>query len=182
MQELEAGLDAVRAAPKDEGSLDLIVRRPQVDAREILREGELDPSVGLVGDSWQLRESSRSADHGPHPDMQLNIMNSRAISLVAGSDDRWALAGDQLFVDLDLGRDNLPTGTRLGIGEAVIEITDQPHTGCAKFRDRFGRDALRLVNSPPGRELNLRGVCAKVVQGGTIRVGDTVRKTAPVYG
>jgi hypothetical protein len=175
-QELEAGLGEVRSSPRDEGSLRLIVRRPRVGEREVLEEAELDQALGLVGDSWHSRRSSRSPDREPHPDMQLNIMNSRAISLIAGSEDRWALAGDQLYVDLDLSPVNLPPGTRLALGDAIIQITDQPHTGCGKFRGRFGDAAFELVNSPAGRDLNLRGVCARVVRAGAIRTGDRLRK------
>ncbi len=173
---LEAGLEDIRRSPADAGVLRMIVRRPAVGERETLETGEIDLVDGLLGDSWKARPSSRSADGAAHPDMQLNLMNARAIALVAGSEDRWALAGDQLFVDLDLSGANLPPGTRLALGGAVIEITDQPHTGCAKFRERFGGDALRMVNSPVGRELNLRGVCARVVLPGPVRRGDRVVK------
>ena len=174
--ELEAGLDAVRTAPKNEGTLDLIVRRPQINAREVLEVGELDLQIGLVGDTWNVRGSSRTADGTSHPDMQLNIMGSRAIGLIAQARDRWQLAGDQLFVDLDLSDENLPAGTRLAMGSAVVEITEEPHTGCAKFVQRFGLDAMKFVNSTVGRSLRLRGLNARVVQPGTIRVGDIVRK------
>jgi MOSC domain-containing protein len=174
--ELEAGLDAIRQSPKDEGVVALIVRRPQVDAREVLEEGELDLVEGLVGDSWKVRASTRTPDGSPHPDMQLNVMNARVIALVAGEKGRWPLAGDQLFIDMDVSQENLPPGTRLALGSAVIEVTDQPHTGCKKFAARFGLDALKLVNSPVGRQLQLRGVNAKVAQPGVIRVGDLVKK------
>ncbi len=174
--ELEAGLDQIRAAPANEGVLELIVRRPAVDAREVVEIGELDPAHGLVGDTWSIRGSRRTTNGTSHADTQLNIMGSRAAALVAQSRDRWALAGDQLYIDLDLSGSNLPAGTRLSLGSAVIEITDQPHTGCAKFVSRFGPEAMKLVNSPIGRELNLRGVNARVVQPGTIRVGDVARK------
>lgn len=177
--DLALGLDHIRAAPRDRGRLELVVRRPAVDAREVLDVGALDLDVGLVGDTWRDRPSSRTPDGSAHPDMQLNVMSARAAQLVAGSRERWALAGDQLFVDLDLSESNLPSGTRLAIGSAVIEITAQPHRGCAKFSQRFGPDALRLVNSPSGVELRLRGVNARVVLAGTITVGDTVTKVAP---
>lgn len=157
--------------------LALIVRRPKVDAREVIAEGELSLTDGLVGDSWRLRGSSRTADGGPHPNMQLNLMNARVIAAIAGPMTRWPLAGDQLFVDLDLSQDNLPPGTRLSIGEAVIEVTDQPHTGCGKFSARFGLDALKWVNSPEGRALGLRGVNARVVTPGRIRQGDVIRSS-----
>jgi hypothetical protein len=173
---LAAGLPTVRQAPKDHGVLQLIVRRPAIDAREVLEEGALSIEEGLVGDTWRTRGSSRSADGRAHPDMQLNVMNARAAALVAQRDDRWALAGDQLYVDLDLSGANVPQGTRLAIGSAIIEVTEQPHTGCGKFVARFGLDAMKLVNSPLGRSLNLRGICARVVQAGTIRVGDAVSK------
>jgi hypothetical protein len=175
-EELEAGLDHIRQSPKDVGVLELIVRRPQIDEREVLQEGQLDLVAGLVGDTWSSRGSSRTADGSSHPDMQLNVMNARAIALVAQDKDRWQLAGDQLFIDMDLSADNLPPGTRLAIGSAVIEVTDQPHTGCKKFVARFGLDAMKFVNSLVGKELHLRGINAKVVQPGVIRVGDLVRR------
>jgi hypothetical protein len=176
MAELEAGLDTIRQSPKNEGVIAMIVRRPQVDAREVLEEGELDLVEGLVGDSWKVRASNRTPDGSPHPDMQLNVMNARVIALVAGEKGRWSLAGDQLFIDMDVSQENLPPGTRLALGSAVIEVTDQPHLGCKKFAARFGLDALKLVNSPVGKQLQLRGVNAKVAQPGVIRVGDFVKK------
>ena len=175
-EELEAGVGEIQRAPKTEGVLQLIVRRPDVGEREILDEAELDGTVGLVGDTWRLRKSKRTPDGSPHPDMQLNIMNSRVAALLAVEKSRWPLAGDQLYVDLDLSTANLPAGTRLAMGTAIVEVTDQPHTGCAKFLSRFGVDAMTFVNSPLGRELCLRGINAKVVQPGTIRAGDIVRK------
>ena len=175
-EELEAGLEDVRAAPKDEGSLQLIVRRPAVNAREILETGTLDLERGLLGDTWSARGSSRTPDGSPHADMQLNIMNARAIDLIAQAKDRWSLAGDQLYIDLDLSDENLPPGTRLSMGSAIVEVTEQPHTGCGKFVERFGVDAMKFVNSALGRRLRLRGMNARVVQPGTIRVGDAVRK------
>jgi hypothetical protein len=174
---LEAGLETIRLSPRDRGVLRMIVRRPRVGEREALREGQLDLVEGLLGDSWIRRGSSRSPDGGPHPDMQLNVMNARAVALIAREEGRWALAGDQLYVDLDLSRDNLPPGTRLAIGDAVIEVSALPHTGCGKFVERFGVEAMKFVNGTIGRQLNLRGINAKVMQSGTIRVGDTVIKT-----
>ena len=176
MEELEAGLDEIRNSPTDEGILELIVRRPQIGERKVLEEGELHLAHGLVGDNWSSRGSSRTADGSSHRDMQLNIMNTRAIALLAQDKARWPLAGDQLFIDLDLSGDNLPAGTRLGLGTAIIEVTDQPHTGCKKFVERFGLDALKFVSSPAGKQLNIRGINAKVVQPGVIRVGCFVKK------
>ena len=173
---LEAGLSEIRLAPRDEGQLAMIVRRPAVGEREVLTEAVLDTADGLVGDSWKTRAGRRSGGAGPNPDMQLNLMGSRAIDLIAGGRDRWPLAGDQLFLDLDLSAANLPPGTRLALGEAVIEIAAEPHTGCGKFAARFGVDATKFVNSTEGRALNLRGVNARVVQAGRVRVGDLARK------
>lgn len=172
----ESGLDTVRRAPRDEGTVELLVRRPAIDEREVLDVAELDPAEGVVGDSWCRRPSSRTPDRSPHPDMQLNLMNSRAATLLAGSPDRWPLAGDQLFVDLDLSEAALPPGTRLALGSAIIEITAEPHRGCRKFSDRFGLDALRLVNSAAGRELRLRGANARVVTAGVVRTGDRITR------
>lgn len=174
--ELETALDHLRAAPSDGGTLALVVRRPELGAREVLEVGELSSDEGLVGDTWSVRPSRRTADGGPHPDMQLTLMGIRIARLLAGDEGRVPLAGDQLYVDLDLSVANLPPGTRLTLGAAVIEITDQPHTGCAKFAERFGRDALRFVNSPVGRHLRLRGANARVVANGLVRPGDRVTK------
>jgi hypothetical protein len=174
--ELEAGLANIRQSPPDNGLLAMIVRRPAVDAREVLIEAELDAAEGLVGDNWRQRGSSSTADGSAHPEMQLNIMNARAIELIAQDTARWPLAGDQLFIDLDLSDANLPPGTQLAIGSAILEVTAVPHTGCKKFAARFGVDAVKFVNSPEGKQLHLRGVNAKVVKGGALRTGDTVRK------
>ena len=174
--ELEAGLERVALSPKDAGVLEMIVRRPQIGEREILQEGELDPVDGLVGDNWKVRSSKRTSNGSPHPDMQLNLMNSRVVSLVAQDRSRWHLAGDQLYVDLDLSEGNLPAGTRLAIGSAVIEVTAEPHTGCSKFVERFGVDAMNFVNSRERKHLHLRGITARVVRAGVRRVGDTVGK------
>jgi hypothetical protein len=177
MDELEAGMEHIRQSPLDLGVLELLVRRPRIEAREVLDTAELDPVEGLVGDTWRTRGSTRTSDGSAHPDMQLNIMNARVIALLAQARERWPLAGDQLYVDMDLSSDNLPPGTRLAIGSALIEVTAQPHTGCHKFRARFGENALQFVNSPLGKLLHLRGINAKVVQAGVIRVGDPLRKT-----
>ena len=173
--ELEAGLGHVRAAPSDEGILELIVRRPAVDEREVVEQAELDVDDGLVGDNWRARGRS-GGRRPPNPDAQITVVSSRAIALAAGERDRWPLAGDQLYVDLDLSGENLPPGTRLAIGTAVIEVTAEPHTGCKKFAARFGLETLEAFNSPDGRALNLRGINTRVVQPGAVHVGDAVRK------
>ena len=172
--ELEAALDDIHRAPVGVGRVELIVRRPAEGTREVLDEGELDSAVGLVGDNWVVRGSKETADGSPHPLRQLNVMSARAAAAIAGAVEHWPLAGDQLFVDLHLGGEELPTGTHLHIGDAVIEVTAPPHLGCAKFVARFGKEAMRFVNSPVGRSLNLRGICARVVVGGTVRTGDTI--------
>ena len=176
MPELEAGLDHIRQSPKDEGSLELIVCRPKTEHRAILDVAQLDVEKGLIGDNWTLRRSTRTTDGSPHPDMQINIMNVRAVALVAQERERWPLAGDQLYLDLDLSKNNLPSGARISIGSAILEITPPPHTGCQKFVARFGLDAMKFVNSEVGRELCLRGINAKVVQSGIVRIGQTAKK------
>ena len=174
--ELEAGLPEILASPRDDGVVRMIVRRPDVDRREVLETGELDVAEGLAGDNWRARGSRQTADGSAHPEMQLNLMSSRVIALVAQSEDRWALAGDQLFVDLDLAKENLPAGTRLAIGSAVIEVTAVPHLGCRKFAARFGVEAMKFANSRRGKKLCLRGINAKVVSPGRVSAGDKVRK------
>jgi MOSC domain-containing protein YiiM len=169
----------LRDSPRDEGVLAMIVRRPHVGVREVLEAGVLDVVSGLVGDSWRARGSSRTPDGSAHSDMQVTIMNARAVDLVAAQDrSRWPLAGDQLFVDFSLSEDNVPPGTRLTVGAAIVEVTHEPHTGCGKFTRRFGIEATKFVNSPEGRALHLRGINARVIQSGPIRVGDMVRKSS----
>jgi hypothetical protein len=178
VETLEAGLDGVRAAPADTGRVELIVRRPEVDAREVVDEATLDAGGGLVGDNWHVKPSLKTG--APNPEAQLTVMNARVTALVAGEDrERWALAGDQLYVDLDLSYRNLPPGTRLQVGEAVIEVTEEPHRGCGKFSSRFGVEALKFVNSAVGRELNMRGINTRIVTGGVVRTGDAVTKISP---
>ena len=176
LQELEAALDHLRQAPKDEGVVELIVCRPNVDQREMLEEAELDIEKGLIGDNWLVRGSKKTPDGSAHPEMQINIMNARVTALVAQEKERWPLAGDQLYIDMDLSKENLPAGSRLAVGTAVLEVSPLPHTGCKKFVSRFGIEAMEFVNSTVGKELCLRGINAKIIQGGIVKVGQTARK------
>lgn len=176
LAELEAGLPGIAGSPRDAGAVRLIVRRPGPGLRESVSRAELAPGRGLSGDSWSSRRSSRTPDGAPSPDAEITLMNARVIALLAGPEERWSLAGDQFYVDLDLGEANLPPGTRLALGTAVIEITAAPHTGCKKFSDWFGPDSVRFVNSAAGRALRLRGVNARVVKAGTVRAGDAVSR------
>lgn len=176
-EELEAALDRILGSPADWGTIELIVRRPAEDRREELEEAELDRSEGLVGDDWRRRGSRRMSDGSANPDAQITVMNVRVADLVAAGDrQRWALAGDQFYVDFDLSEANVPAGTRLGLGTAVLEVTAEPHTGCAKFSARFGQPAHRFVNTRAHRHLHLRGINARVVEPGTVRRGDAIRK------
>ena len=174
LTELEAGLATVLESPRDVGALLAIVQRPAVGERREVDAGILSVDEGLIGDNWRSRGSRMTADRKAHPEMQLNIMNARVAALVARERGRWSLAGDQLYVDLDLSSANLPPGTRLRVGGAVVEVTPIPHLGCRKFVDRFGRDAMMFVNSGVGRQWNLRGINARVVEGGEVKVDDMI--------
>lgn len=178
LEELEPHLETIQSAPRESGVLELIVRRPATGEREELAEGQLDLADGLIGDNWRTRGSSKTPDGSAHPEMQLNVMSSRVVAAVARTRDRWPLAGDQLYVDFDLSEENLPPGTRISVGDAVIEVTAEPHNGCKKFAARFGLAAMRFIHTPVGRGLRMRGLNAKVVQPGVIRVGDRVTKLA----
>ena len=178
-QELEAGLGHIKRSPLDNGTLQMIVARPAVDERVVLGERRLDLVDGLVGDTWRTRGNSSRPDGSADPEAQLTVMNSRLATLVAGTPDHGGLAGDQLYIDFDLSSKHLPAGSRLQVGEAVIEITAKHHRGCAKFAARFGNEALRFVNTGEGLVLNLRGRNAKVVIPGAVKRGDTVRRITP---
>lgn len=176
LEELHAGLDHVRQSPRLSGTVEMIVCRPAVGERRVLPQGHLDLALGLRGDNWRQRGYRKSADGAAQLDMQLNLMNARAIDLIAGSRERWPLAGDQFFVELDLSYDHLPPGTLLEIGTAVIQVTAEPHLGCRKFQERYGKAAAMFVNSDAGKALNLRGINARIVEGGVVLQGDSIRK------
>jgi len=171
--ELEAGIDGIKLSPKDSGVVEKIVCRPAVGERRELDAAQLDIQMGLIGDNWAKRVFGK---FHPNPDMQLNLMNARAIALIARSPERWQLAGDQFYVNLDLSPDNLPPGTQLLIGAAIIEVTAEPHLGCSKFIARFGRDAALFVNSDAGKALNMRGINARVIQSGKVELGSIISK------
>ena len=166
---LQEGLDHIVRSPRDDGTVELIVRRPSVDEREVVTLAQVEPGRGLDGDSWSSR---------PHPssDAEITLMNARCVALLAGDVDRWPLAGDQLYVDMDLSLDNLPAGARLRAGTVLLEVSEKPHTGCSKFSARFGEDALEFVNSYEGKAMRLRGMNCRIIEGGVVRTGDRITK------
>jgi hypothetical protein len=174
--ELELGLDEIKSSPKDNGVLEMIVRRPETETREMINAGEINVENGLAGDNWKARGSSHTTDGSADPEAQITLMNSRVIQLLAGDKKDWQWAGDQLFVDMDLSMDNLPPHSRIQIGSAILEISAKPHTGCKKFSGRFGVEALAFISTPLGKSLRMRGVNAKVIQAGEIKIGDVVKK------
>jgi hypothetical protein len=175
-RDLDRHLEYVLASPRNQAPLELIVARPATGEREILQEAILDVADGLVGDTWLARGSRAMPDHAANPAAQLTLMSTRVLAAIEPDRSRWPLAGDQLYLDLDLSAENLPTGTRLGVGTVVLEVTELPHTGCSQFSARFGADALRWISTPTGRANRMRGMYVRVVTGGTVRVGDIVRK------
>lgn len=174
--ELQAGLADIVASPKDNGVLRAIVVRPGKGKRLDVESAEISLAGGVAGDAWAKGCWKETGDGRPHPDVQICIMNARCIALIAAERSNWPPAGDNLFIDLDLTPENLPAGQRLAIGTAVVEITSEPHTGCANFVRRYGRDATKFVNTGDGRRLRLRGIYARVVQDGRVSIGDKVAK------
>jgi hypothetical protein len=176
LAEIERVATGLGSSPTDHGVVEMIVCRPDTDERRVLDEGVLDVTHGLRGDTWETRGAD-TPDGRADPLRQITVMNSRVLASVAGDRDRWQLAGDQLIVDLDLSMDGLPAGTRLQIGEAVIEVTEPPHMGCSKFAGRFGADALAWANGPAGRRQRRRGMHVRVLVSGRVRPGDAIRKS-----
>jgi len=177
---LDAALELIRQSPADEGTVEMIVCRPAIGEREILQHAELSVEGGLAGDNWTDRWSGKDEHLQRHLDMQINLMNARVINAIANGDrGLWPLAGDQLFVDFDLSADNLPAGSKIQVGEAVLEVTAEPHLGCKKFMERFGRDAVMFVNSDEGKLLKLRGINARVISPGVVTNGGVISKLAP---
>ncbi|HJQ79911.1 MAG TPA: MOSC domain-containing protein [Lacipirellulaceae bacterium] len=175
--ELEQGLADVTESPRDAGRLEAIVIRPASNERRMLQSVRLTPEGGVEGDRWVTDSYYRLKDGRSDPCCQVSIMNARFLRQIAGSEDSICLAGDNLIVDLDLSEANLPAGSRLAIGrEVVIEITEKAHTGCSKLEGRYGSEARAFMNSKARKSLHLRGRYASVVSGGTIAVGDVVRK------
>ena len=176
LSEMESCLDVIRQAPVDEGDVVMIIARPITGGREILERCELNQKSGLLGDNWQARGDKHTVDGTSDTGRQLTIMNARTIRAITDSEARWPDAGDQFFVDFDLSDENLPSGTQLAIGEAVVEVTALPHLGCQKFGDRFGKDANQFVNSNTGKTLNIRGINVKVIKPGSVSKGNSIRK------
>ncbi len=176
METLGAGLPELRQTPADNGTLEMIVVRPAAGERVVVEEGRLTAHDGLEGDNWRFRMVGNAKDVEPDTDNQVTLMNVRAVRLLEPDPARWPLAGDQLYVDFNLSDKNAPAGMRLQIGDAQVEITALPHTGCKQFAERFGVAAVKFVNSEEGTRLHLRGVNARVVQDGDIRTGDRVVK------
>jgi hypothetical protein len=177
-EELEAGLAGILESPQNDGTLECIVIRPASEQRESLNSCEVSLAGGPHGDHWAKGCWKTTEDGKPHPDVQICIMNARCIALIAGDKDQWPPAGDNLFVDLDLRPENMPPGTRLRIGSAMLEITDTPHNGCAKFVERYGKAAAVFVNGANGKAMHLRGIYARVLHDGLVSVGDRIQKVS----
>lgn len=169
---LRDALTHIEQAPLDGGVVAGLCVRPGTGRRRELEQAHLSPEEGVAGDRWHEQ---------PALEKQVTLMSVRAIEAIAGGRERWSLAGDQVFVDLDLGEENLPVGTRFRLGDAELEITPHPHLGCAKFAERFGAEALRFVCDKQLRAQRLRGVYARVVRAGHVRVGERLWKSGVLY-
>lgn len=179
IEEIESRLENIKQSPKDAGVIVLLVCRPATDERQIITKAKLELQNGLEGDNWKTRGSKSTPDKSADPEAQITLMNSRVIDLLTEHQNDWQLAGDQIFVDFDLSLDHLPPHSKIQVGSAILEISAKPHTGCKKFSDRFGIQALEFISTPQGKSLRMRGVNARVIQAGEIHVGDVVRKVSP---
>jgi hypothetical protein len=162
---LEAGLQQI-AAPKDRGKVVLLIARGEGGRREILESVRLEPDAGMPGDAWGRRPKRK-------PETSIAVMQSDAAELIANGQPV-ELSGDNLYLALDLSKENLPAGSRLRAGETILEVTPYPHNGCAKFQARFGEEAVRFTARPDLRHRNLRGIYMRVVKGGEVRAGDPI--------
>lgn len=176
--QIVSGLPQVKDSPADGGKVEFIVVRPSEGVRELRESVYVSSESGVEGDKWKTSRGHDTPDAGPDPRVQVTLMNARILRLISGGEERMPLAGDNLVVDLDLSESNIPPGQRLSVGEVVVEVTDVPHNGCGSFLERYGRDAVKFVNSPEGKRMHLRGLHAKVVRAGVVRVGDEVRKVS----
>lgn len=176
--ELEAGIPHIENSPKDDGSVEAIVVRPEPGQRRDVPSCDVSLAGGVHGDRWAKGRGGNAENAAPHPDVQICIMNSRAIALIAQERANWPPAGDNLFIDLDLRPENLAPGQRLSVGTAILEVTAEPHNGCSAFIERYGRDACVFVNTGIGKQMRLRGIYARVAKGGRISVGDRIRKVS----
>ena len=177
-EQIVGGMSHVTASPADGGRLELIIVRPAEGERVLPESVRVSPEQGVEGDKWRHSRGHDTPDDGPDPRTQVTLMNARILRLISGEEGRMPLAGDNLIVDLDLSDENIAPGQRLSVGEAVLEVTEVPHNGCGAFLDRYGKDAVKFVNSPEGKRLHLRGLHAKVITAGVVSVGDEVRKVA----
>jgi hypothetical protein len=167
-EELEASFQALPPAGIGRGQLHLIVVRTGGGAHTTPAQVAISPKRGLDGDRWS-KTPKREVDG------QVSLMDARVASLLVGGErDRLHLPGDNFHVDLDLGEAALPVGSQLRLGTALLEITALPHAGCAKFRARFGDDALRWVNHRSFRARRLRGVFCRILEGGVASLGDAI--------
>lgn len=176
LEHLQTQLNHIQASPKDSGSVLLIVRRPATEERKIISQGRLVPASGLEGDNWRERGSTSMPDGSANPEAEITLMNTRVIQALTQDETRWALAGDQFFVDFDLSEENIPAGTRLALGSAIVEVSPLPHNGCKKFSARFGVDALKFISMAENKPLRMRGINAKIIQAGEVKQGDLIRK------
>ena len=176
LEHLQTQLNHIQESPKDTGSVLLIVRRPATEERELISQGRLIPASGLEGDNWRERGSTSMPDGSANPEAEITLMNTRVIQALTQDETRWALAGDQFFVDFDLSEENIPAGTRLALGSAIVEVSPLPHNGCKKFSERFGVDALKFISMAENKPMRMRGINAKIIQAGDVKQGDLIRK------
>jgi MOSC domain-containing protein YiiM len=165
IDELEERWAAAEPAPRGSGSVRLICVRRGGGVHECPDRVEVTLERGVEGDRWIDGEN-------PVRDAQVTLMNVRVVELIRRDGQPLDTPGDNFLVDLDLAEEALPPGTPLRLGEAVLEATALPHTGCKKFRERFGLDALKWVNDH--RDRRLRGMNCRVLEAGWVAVGDRV--------
>jgi hypothetical protein len=176
MPGLMAALPFVMAAPADNAPVRQLCFRPDRHARSFPDQLALTRAAGIPGDRWLAEPWLRLPDGAPDPDIQVSILPARVLDLIWKPGDTAPHPGDPIIADMDLSLANLPPGTLVQAGSAVLRVSALFNDGCVKWKARYGADAKDWITAPGHPALRLRGILCAVVQDGAVRIGDRLQK------